>query len=194
MVDAADLQSLRAMLHRITEIKGSEKVTDQIVRAVMQLAPQKDNNAVCYLSTKRVVPYREMKKLSESVLLEYVPQIIAAGLDEHGPFQSAELLHKAALMIGGRPAFVKPDGSIVYGDLVLAGYILSIAGFERKSHHIKELGRPAKCWKLTESKHLSIEERARSVVSVVRTEIARVEGRDEPAPIKAPPANFGSFY
>jgi len=94
--------------------------------------------------------------------------------------------------MGIEAPWITKDG-IAKKDLVQAGYILSMAGFDRKSHFVKEIGQPVKCWILSHSKHLSMLERAISVKTIIKTEIARIEGRDTKPLEVVNTETFGDF-
>lgn len=189
-IKTSSREELQLMLERIARLNFSKSMQHSINNIVMNEAPADASDAQCYAGPRRVISYKEMKALSQSYLMDHVQRILQAAADPSGPFQSGDLMTVAAM--GIEAPWITKDG-IAKKDLVQAGYILSMAGFDRKSHFVKEIGQPVKCWILSHSKHLSMLERAISVKTIIKTEIARIEGRDTKPLEVVNTETFGDF-
>lgn len=177
-VKVSERDELRIMLTRILTLSLSENLKSSLARIILNDSVGEVKGKFCQLTDRRIISYAQMKSLQVSPLLDWTREIIHLALE--APRQSGEILLRLAPIAGTKALDIKQH------DLTLAGYILSMAGFERKSHHDRERTHPIKAWKLTENKHLSINERVTSVLSHIKFEVARVEEMTEPQPLAKP--------
>lgn len=101
---------------------------------------------VAQISEDRSIATREVKELHHSPMMEYADKIIEAALRPEGPFQTRELMLVVGALCDEPPFFMK-GGIMSKKHKTQVGYILSMAGFERRSHFDKETKKPVKAWK-----------------------------------------------
>lgn len=178
-IEAMDLATAQAVLRKVITIKMSEDAKGRVARAILLMDQTVKEKKIVKISKDRTIPYKTMEKLSESPLIEYVEELIRAALDPRGPYQSREIMMLAAQIKGGNGhPFITASG-IPQDYKNQAGHILTMAGFERKSHYDRDRKMPVKAWK---SKHgwakMTVEERVNEVRATLQSELSQTE----PAP------------
>lgn len=182
-VQKSSEEELRAMLSRILKLRLSETMQIHLARIIMDVEIIDGRKSHCMISQRRVIPYSQMKALNESPIMAHVDHIIAAALVDGGPFNTTDILMRAASVAGGKAFYITATG-ISKTHKMMAGYILTMAGFERRSHFNRETKQPIKAWKLKGGgPKLSVQQRAELVRSTIRQELNH---RGESPKIEAP--------
>jgi len=124
----------------------SERMRQRIANIMMSDAIQEELNPKVPIDSHRLVPADKLFTLAHSPMMEYAREIIQAALDPRGPHATREIMLIAATLKGGKAFYIKADG-IKQEWKNQVGYILSMAGFERRSVYNKERQMPLKAWK-----------------------------------------------
>lgn len=163
-----DLATAKAALEKIVRIKIMAELTrGKIGRVIMRLDVEDKKTTTVQLNKERTISTKALEDLSKSVMADYVEEIIMAALDPRGPFQSREIMVLAAQIKGGNAPFITGKG-IPQAMKNQAGYILSMAGFERRSHYDRERKMPVKAWQPKHGyTHMTIEQRVSEVRATI---------------------------
>lgn len=170
-IDELDELAMTVALKRIVKLPVSQSMRATFAKIIMgENTEDREEQRQVLLGKDRAVPLSKLKLLAGSDLLEFVPFIIQAALDPHGPFDSRGVLMLAAEKSKKKAYYITEDG-ISQSVKNEAGMILSMAGFERKSHYDRDSQRPIKAWKI---KHgwgqYTLEERIELVYWTIRNE------------------------
>lgn len=164
-----ELRAILVALVKSTKISPAMKST--LYRLVAGMDSNNNDKRPVAISPDRFVKYNELVGLWRSGMVDFTNALIEAALDPQGPHNTKELMLVAGALAGGAPYFMKPDG-FEQQDMKHAGFILTMAGFERKSVYKKELGMPLKCWvKRRGYANLGVREREQLVMSIMKYEL-----------------------
>lgn len=190
-IEQMDLEAARDALSKIVMARMPETARSSIGRILTGLDHVKRDNIKRKISKGREVPLSTLENLYRSPVMNYVEELILAALDPRGPFQSREIMMLASSIKGGHAEYITADG-IPQAYKNQAGHILTMAGFERRSHYDKERKIPVKAWKLKHgSRRLTAAELAQEVRVTIR-HLLNVP--DEPFQTPAPTTNLlGGF-
>jgi hypothetical protein len=134
----------RTMLKRIVTRPGLSKAARSILAATLMANPGHIDEQV-QIASDRHIPQSRIDALRESDLMDHAHHIIMAAMHPAGPYQTRDILLIAAQEHGGNVPFITSKG-ISQQAKVLTGYLLSMAGFDRKSVYSRERRMPVKCW------------------------------------------------
>jgi hypothetical protein len=177
---AADAQSvLLNILHAVT---FNDSTKNRLANIILGNGKSEEEIARIMVNRDRSVPYSGLEKLAASPILNYAEEFIRAALDPSGPHQTREIMMIAASYLPSAD-FLR-SGKLTKTDKTLVGYILSIAGFERKSVHNAERHMPLKAWvPMRRPDYLTVDDMVAAVLSTVGTEVTETRA---PQPYRAP--------
>ena len=166
-----DKDGLVRVIQKILLLPMSKSLRSKYARIIMgDTSEDVADRMPVMLSESRSIPRQALKTLIKGGMLTYTREIIMAALDPRGPFQSTEILMLAAQIYGQPTTFVTVKG-IPQRAKNEAGYILSMAGFERLSHYDREKRTPVKAWLPAKGmEKVSLEDRIAFVESFCRQE------------------------
>lgn len=171
----ASRNDLVGMLTLIVRQHVSPGVRHRMTEIIM--GTSQDKTSYANLALDRSIPIGILKDLATSPMMKYLEPIIEAAMHEDGPLQSREVLMLAASIAGeSKPFFITREG-IPMKFRTQAGYLLSMAGFERKSHFDQTRRQPVKAWKPRRGDHFTVKQRVQLVQSIMR------EYLQQPAPL-----------
>ena len=166
----ASPEDVRAIILRILKLRHSESMMVNLTRIIMNDESVPERSSFVQISPKRVVPRKELEKLTRSPMMDFTSALVEAAMSPTGePLQSRDIMMIAGSTVN-RPFFITPEG-ISKTDKTLAGYILVMAGFERKSVYNKQMRQPVKAW-VIKQKGLTLTQRVEQVHSILRTVLA----------------------
>lgn len=188
-VKSASKDELQGILINLLSTKLSESVYVTLARFIMNVEILDKRQAYCQISAKKAVPYSDLKKLSQSPLLGMTPYFIEAALKPGGPYQTQDVMVNAAHSYwqnAQKKAYYMHVEGIDRTLKVYVGYILMMAGFEKKSAHDKERRSPVKAWKSVKGVTLTPAQREETVYAILNQELNKAEGAlNTVKPVKA---------
>lgn len=174
-IEEASAEELREILHRFLNTKMADYAKSRLYRIALNLGQDPREVSKAKLTKEWSVPVKSLDALAASPMMDYVEELIRAALDPRGPYQSREVMLIAASKKEGHAPFITNHG-IPQQYKNQAGYILTMAGFERVSHYDRERKMPLKCWKPKHgTKGMTIEERVQEVHTLLRDHCTNIE-------------------
>lgn len=166
-VEGLDHGDLMIAMNRILRLNFGPIVKREIVKIIFGGTEERPIADITITGTDRAIPAQHLRDLANSELMDKVEPLIKAAMSPRGPFQTRELMLEAVVM-ANKPLFQTHD----FKDMKLKtqiGYVLTIAGFERRSHHDQETKRIIKAWKpVRGSSAMNADNRAEQVREVLK--------------------------
>jgi hypothetical protein len=160
----ANHNDLVGMMTMVLKMRLSADARDRLAYIIM--GDKKQEAHYVNLALDRSIPLIALKELAVSPIMQYVQPLIEAAMHEDGPFQSREVMLLAASIAGHKPYYMGKE--IARKDKTLVGYILTMAGLERRSHFDKDRKSPIKAWKPRRGvTKLTVKQRADMVYSIM---------------------------
>lgn len=135
-----DLVGMMTLIVRMKHSDSSRKRLESII-----LGDGRPNSHYANIALDRTVTIGVLKDLAVHPIMKYAQALIESAMEDKGPYQSREVLVNACMYMDEDPYYITQG--VQRKDLTMAGYILSMAGLERRSHFDKARRMPIKAWK-----------------------------------------------
>ena len=178
-LENADAELVRAHFIKFVNKNVFSKLSLELLISIVKGQKLKEKKPHVSILSNEVIPYNRLKALSQSPIIEYIDHLVRAA--EAGPMLSTtDIMLRTQIVGEPTPYFIKASG-ISQADRTHAGFILTLAGFERTTAYYKDTRSTYRARRLRHPYALTIEQRIIRVrAEIFSAVIKHEEGKEEP--------------